>query len=71
MNLLKKHLMRWVAQWIGLSIVIDLAFIMAWGWQNFLKVEYWKSLPMALIIMIPWIYIDLSLRKDLKEGATE
>lgn len=55
---------KWFTRWVLLSVVFDIGLLMIFGWTDFLATEWWKSLPMTLLVMPLWLGISWALRKS-------
>lgn len=45
---------KWFYRWIGISAVIDIGLIWLLGWSDFIAAAWWKSLPMAFVVIALW-----------------
>lgn len=55
-------MMKWLTRLVGISLLVDLAFILNFGWDNFITIDYWKSLPIAIIIILIWAFLALKTK---------
>lgn len=44
-------------RWLVVSLILDAAWLMAFGWADFVASNWWKGALVALAAITPWLLI--------------